>query len=92
MTLEHARVEAAKKCGMRFTPRGAIAPADDVVNVVENDEGTLRLAVDGQTVFEHKETASIMGDEFDRVGFCFIADTRVESVRVFVKRLDDGYL
>lgn len=59
--------------------------------IVENDEGTLRLIVDGQTVFEHQETSSIMGNDFDRVGFYFYTQTRLEEVRVYVKRLPDGY-
>lgn len=59
--------------------------------VVENDEGTLRFSVDGQTLFEHPEPVSIMGDGVDRVGFYFYTQARLEHVRVYVKRLDDGY-
>lgn len=59
--------------------------------VVENDEGMLRLIVDGQTVFEQEEKSHIMGQGFDRIGFYFSTRTRVESVRVLTKRLTDAY-
>jgi hypothetical protein len=59
--------------------------------VAENDEGMLRLIVDGQTVFEKEEKGNIMGDDFDRVGLYLYTKTRVEKVRVFVKRVADGY-
>jgi len=59
--------------------------------VVENDEGMLRLVVDGRTVFEQKETANIMGNDHDRVGLYFYTNARLESVRVLVKRLDDRH-
>ena len=58
---------------------------------VENDEGTLRMAVNGRAVCERKEPASIIGDGFDRVGFRADAPVRLERVRVWLKRLEDGY-
>jgi hypothetical protein len=59
--------------------------------VAENDEGMLRLVVDGRTAFEQKETANIMGDNVDPVGLYFYTETRLETVGVYVKRLEDGY-
>lgn len=59
--------------------------------VVENDEGVLRLSVDGKVVMEKEESASIMGDDFDRVGLYVYTNTRIERVRVFVKRLSESY-
>lgn len=68
-------------------PENMIVPDQPHHVIVENDQGTLRMFVDGKKIFEHQEPASIMGDGFDRVGFYFYTQARVEQVRVYVKRL-----
>ncbi len=58
--------------------------------VAENDEGHLRLYIDGKLVLEHEEQFSIMGSGFDRVGFHFVRPFRVDNLKVYIKRLPGG--
>ncbi len=58
--------------------------------IVENDQGKLRMTVDGVKLLEVPEKISIMGTGFDRVGFYFYTAYKVNWVKVYVKRLPDG--
>lgn len=58
--------------------------------VAENDEGTLRLFVDGELVLEREEKVSIMGEDQDRVGFYLYTAAKIPEVKVYVKKLPDG--
>jgi len=60
--------------------------------VVENDEGLLRLTVDGKVVHQLREKASLVGDRQDSVGLYFYTPTRVEKVKVYYKPLDEGMI
>ncbi len=73
-------------------PSVLIEPGKLYTIVVENDEGDLRLIVDGETVLEFEDQMIISGEGFDRVGFYFYTRSRVENVRVFTKRMPDGFL
>ncbi len=59
--------------------------------VAENDMGTLRLWVDGKLLLEQKEMVSLLGKEQNRVGLYFYTGADVENVKVYLKRLPDGY-
>jgi len=58
--------------------------------VAENDEGTLRLIVDGELVLEHKDRSPLVGKGHDRVGFYFYTANKVRDVKVYVKRQTRG--
>lgn len=58
--------------------------------IVENDQGQLRMTVDGVDLFNVSEKMSIMGSGYDRVGFYFYTAFRVNWVKVYLKRLPDG--
>jgi hypothetical protein len=58
--------------------------------VVENDNGRLSMFVDGRNVLTGRETASLLGDGHDRVGFFFYTAAKVLNVKVYVKRLSSG--
>jgi len=60
--------------------------------VVENDEGLLRLTVDGKVIRQLREKTSLVGEGQDRVGFFFFSPTRVEKTSVYYKPLDDGLI
>lgn len=60
--------------------------------VVENDEGLLRLSVDGKELRTLREKTSLTGKDQDRVGFYFYSPTRVEKVKILYKPLDDGLI
>ncbi len=55
--------------------------------VVENDEGTLRMYVDGKLLYEYEERFSLMGVGQDRVGFYFYTAGQIHNVKVYLKRL-----
>jgi hypothetical protein len=57
--------------------------------IVENDRGRLRMFVDDELVLEHTEKISIVGPEYNRVGFYFYTAAKVDNVRVYVKQLPD---
>lgn len=59
--------------------------------VVENDEGQLRLSIDGKTLLEHAETESLMGDQHDHIGLSFSTPIKILGVRLYIKQLDDGF-
>lgn len=93
MMNEHNRI---RRIGVELTadtdPAVRIEPGKLHTVVVENDEGQLRLTVDGKTVLEFEDGMILSGEGFDRVGFYFYTRARVENVKVFVKRLPDGFL
>jgi len=60
--------------------------------VVENDEGLLRLTIDGKVVRELREKTSLVGKEQDHAGLFFFSPTSVEKVKVYYKPLDDGMI
>ncbi|MBN1672845.1 MAG: DUF4838 domain-containing protein [Kiritimatiellae bacterium] len=70
-------------------PRRRIAPNRWHRIVVENDEGQLRLVVDDTVLLAHAESASLLGEGQDRVGFYLYTAARVRRVRVYVKPLMD---
>lgn len=59
--------------------------------VVENDEGVVRMYVDGKLLLEHKEDGSIMGPGFDRAGFYLYTKARIDNVKLYVKKLPGGF-
>jgi hypothetical protein len=60
--------------------------------VVENDEGLLRLSVNGKDVRVLREKSSLVGKENDRIGFYFHSPTKVEKVKIYYKPMDDGLI
>ncbi|MCA1810094.1 MAG: hypothetical protein ABR497_06935 [Kiritimatiellia bacterium] len=59
--------------------------------VAENDQGKLRFMVDGKLIYEVDEPQSILGPDYDRVGFYFYTAAKVMDVKVYVKRLADDF-
>lgn len=59
--------------------------------VAENDMGTLRLWVDGKLLLEEQEAFSLIGNDQNRVGLYLYTGGEVDSVKVYLKRLPDGY-
>src|SRR5690606_4023568 len=72
------------------TGRTLIEPGRTYHIVVENNEGVIRLIVDGKLVFEHSEEMSLMGEGQDRLGFYSGTPARVNHVKVYVKNLEGG--
>ena len=73
-------------------PSTRISAKNDHHVIVENDEGLLRLIVDGKVIRQLREKTSLVGEGQDRVGFFFYSPTRVEKVKVYYKPLDDGLI
>ena len=59
--------------------------------VAENDEGHLRLIVDGEPVLDYEQRMSLMGSSQNRIGFYFHTAVKVDNVKVYVKQLPGGY-
>ena len=59
--------------------------------VVENDEGRLRLSIDGQLLVEQEEVENLMGEQHDHIGLSFPTVVKIMGVRVYIKQLDDGF-
>lgn len=57
--------------------------------VVENNQGALRLYVDGRRLLEHDDPFAIVGKGYDRVGLYFFTKAKVDRVRIYIKRLPD---
>ncbi len=74
-----------------LNPSTRIVPGKLHRIIVENDNGTLRLTVDGEVILEHNEKLSIISHDQDRVGLYFDTQTAVDNVKVYVNRLQDGY-
>ena len=52
--------------------------------VAELDGNTLRLAVDGKTILEHRETYPLLGKDRDRIGFyTYQGIVKIERVKVY---------
>ena len=68
-------------------PTQKIVPDQRHHVVLENDQGTVRCLVDGKTIFERKEEKSILGGDYNRVGFYFYTVTKLFGVKIYVKRL-----
>lgn len=60
--------------------------------VVENDQGRLRLTIDGQRLLDQEELESFMGEGYDHVGLHFPTQVKLRRVRVLVKQLEDGFI
>lgn len=58
--------------------------------IVENDEGKVRMFVDGELVLEQDEKTSVIGPDQNRAGFYFYTACKVPEVKVYVKKLPDG--
>ena len=58
--------------------------------IAENDEGVVRLFVDGKAIIEKKEMFSIMGSGFDKIGFELKHPFCIDNVMVYVKALPGG--
>ena len=74
------------------SPKKLITPDKVHRVVVENDQGTLRLIVDGELLLEQADRASIAGEGYDRVGFYFYTAAKVNYVKVYTKRLPDDLI
>ena len=73
-------------------PEHKIVP-DKLHRIVwENDEGRLRFIVDGNVLFEGRETASLVGDLHGRAGLYLWTTARIKEIKLYVKELDDGLL
>lgn len=57
--------------------------------VAENDEGTLRMWVDGNLIFETRESTSILGKGYDRFGIFIGTAALIDNVKLYVKQLPD---
>ncbi len=58
--------------------------------VVENDAGTIRLIVDGETVLEHEERgAPLVTEEHDRIGFYSWTAYKVRNLNLYLKNVAD---
>jgi len=55
--------------------------------IVENDNGRIRLIVDGEILIEAEDKKPIVGSDFDRVGFYFHTASKINNVKVYIKRL-----
>ena len=73
-------------------PEMRIKPGETHRIVMENDEGTVRLIVDGRVLLESDERASLVGHGYDRVGFDFHTRVWVRNLRIYAKRLPEGYI
>jgi Domain of unknown function (DUF4838) len=72
------------------SPKIRITPGKPQKFVVECSDGRVNLFVNGKSVLAHRESASIVGNGHDRVGFFFYTPVKVLNVKVYVKRLDGG--
>lgn len=54
--------------------------------VVENDNGNLRMFVDGELALATNDPAPLSGEGQDRVGFYFYTAVRVHDIKVYQKR------
>lgn len=57
--------------------------------VAENDEGNLRLWVDGQLVMEADEDTSIIGKGYDHFGVYIRTAALIDNIKLYVKTLPD---
>jgi hypothetical protein len=71
-------------------PEKMITPGQVQRIVVENDQGTLRLSVNGEVRLECREKQSLLDLEQNRCGFYFCTTAKVFNVRLYVKQLDNG--
>lgn len=58
--------------------------------VVENDMGVLRFFIDGELILQYRESGSIMGSGYDKVGFYFYTASKIKNVKVYVKQIAGG--
>jgi len=58
--------------------------------VAENDQGRLRLYVDGVKVLDYKEKMSVTGPKHNRFGLYLNTAAKVRSIKLYVKPLPDG--
>jgi len=72
------------------TPENRIVPSQTHHVVVENDKGTVRMVIDGKVVLEETESDSILGEGYDRVGFHFSTGSKIDNLKVYVKKLPNG--
>jgi len=74
-------------------PKIRITPNKLHLIIAENDQGRLRLIVDGKLVFEYLEDKSLAGGEGqDRIGFYLYTPARVRNVKVYTKPLQDDFI
>lgn len=57
--------------------------------VAENDEGKLRLWVDGKLVIEESEETSIIGKGYDHFGVYIRTAALIDNIKLYVKTLPD---
>jgi len=72
------------------TPENRIVPDKKHHVVVENDQGTVRMVIDGKVVLEEEESESILGEGYDRIGFYFYTASKIDNLKLYVKRLPNG--
>ena len=72
------------------TPENRIVPGKKHHVVVENDKGTVRMVIDGKVIMEEEESESILGEGYDRVGFYFSTSSKIDNLKVYMKRLPNG--
>lgn len=59
---------------------------------LENDEGTVRVYVEDEVVFEEREMFSVLARDRGWLGFKSDSPIRVGNVVIYVKPLDDDYI
>jgi len=57
--------------------------------VVENDNGLLRLIVDGKLALEHKDKSPLISAGQSRIGFYFYTAAKLYKVKVYIKQRTD---
>lgn len=84
------QINQLKKAGVMLkvdsNPAKTIIPDKHHKIVAENDNGLLRLFIDGALVLETQDKQSILSSEHNKVGFYFFTAAKVFNVKVYVKQ------
>jgi len=48
------------------------------------------MVIDGKVIMEEEESESILGEGYDRVGFYFSTSSKIDNLKVYMKRLPNG--
>lgn len=88
----HRVLKAGKPMHEAAEPGQVLVPGEWQRVVVENDEGQVRLFIDGELVLEQSEQFSILSSDRDRLGFHLPAPAEVRHVKIYIKQLKDDFI